>query len=391
MPNRYISSVMQQDNLSIWLWFGFIASLGSFYVFPPGKLVNNIYYAGVLAPALFILCSQWRIYLTNRVVMLAGLLLTYFALSTWWGSNAGGAAFIKSLKYVCYIILYMFSIAYLYQRENDFWRAIAGVLLIAAVGVLINYYEWCYKGSCSDRMFGFVSFHNAVDLGIAYGFLSVLSILAFIKSQYFRVFFVVMGLFFMWAATLTGTRMAVLATFTALATMVLITRRKQGLIILGLVFLSGIFLLDSELLHRFSDIKLDQPRFLIWRQALTETDNPWIGLGLFSSFRLHVDKLGITYTTTHSIYAGTFLLGGIIALAILALLYLQALKDLWVSASASLSLLIYAGVASFTHGTKLIGHPQDYWLFWWFPFGLALAEVVRNSKPPLSANGLVSD
>ena len=386
MTNRYLESIFRQETLSLWLWCGFIAFLGGFYVFPPGKLVNNIFYAGVLIPALFFLYEKRPVYLRNRVIMLAGLLLTYFALSSWWGTNAGVAAFLKSLKYVCYILLYIFSIAYLYQSEEYFWRAIAGVLLIACVGVFINYYVWCYQDSCNGRMFGFVSFQNAVDLGIAYGFLVVLSILAFFKSQYYRKFFVAMGLFFIWALGLTGTRMAVLATFIALATIALMAGRNHRLMISGVVALSAIFFLDSELLDRFLDIRLNQPRFLIWQQALVTADNPWIGLGLFSSFRLPVSELGFNYTTTHSLYVGTFLLGGGIAFAILVLLYLQALKNLWVSSPISLSLLIYAGVASFTHGTKLIGHPEDYWLFWWFPFGLAIGEAIRSATSMSSTN-----
>ncbi len=376
-----------------WLVVGLCIFMAAFYVLPPGKMLNNVYYALALPPALFLIIKEREVFSGSFIGATILLLLAYVSVSTWWGDNASLKQWLHSLKHFFYVICFIFAISYLYRRPNDFWLVLRIVLLAACIGGGINVWEWYFEGHAHGRLAGKVAPQNSVDLGVAYGFAALLAVSAFFMDHRFRWLHAVFSVLLIIALFMTQTRVAIVAFVVSVLPFFILPSFRRQAFVMGALLLSMIIIgVYSGYFERFtlalSGASGIQARVWIWEEVfrmVKEQSILW-GAGLNTPTEFYVPKLKRTpFTTTHNLFVGTFFIGGAIALLLVATLLFQAFwgaikKILGAANPLPFSLLVYAVLASLAHGTRIIGQPSDVWMFWWLPIGVALAVVVSQRQ-----------
>jgi O-antigen ligase len=111
------------------------------------------------------------------------------------------------------------------------------------------------------------------------------------------------------------------------------TRRNLAIVATLAVVLGLVFFLTPVgdlLLARFEEMGTQSGlRFSIWRHTLAEiADHPWLGRGFDYGLEF-INYSGEHITTTHSVYLGSLLKGGIIGLLLLLAVIASGLWRAW--------------------------------------------------------------
>jgi len=114
--------------------------LAGFFLLPSGKALNNVYYALVLAPALFLLrAADWRWLAGSHTWRLAMLLLGYLTLSGLWSMGFTFDDWLHEAKALPYLAVYLAVLACVCRRRSAAWeRLLRAVVLAAVVGTLVS-------------------------------------------------------------------------------------------------------------------------------------------------------------------------------------------------------------------------------------------------------------
>ncbi|WP_141215506.1 O-antigen ligase [Hahella sp. CCB-MM4] len=352
------------------------------------KLINNLFYVGVLLPMFIIIFRTPPRFRENRLLLLIAGVLFYFAFSTFWGDQPYVEKWGQSLRHIVYILLYIAAVSMVFQRDRWFWSVVKFISITAGVGLTINLYF--FVSGNKDRMYGVVSYENAVDLGVAYGFASILLLSAIIECKFLKRWSIPLLIYLIVGMMLTETRTALIG-FCLASVVILIKnmRIKHMLVCVSAMVVILIVAWQFGLLERFHLPSLNSdrpiPRFLVWHEIWQEVKDQGAllsGIGYHSRIGVTVVELRETFSTTHSLYVGSFMLGGILGLS---LVLCVVLYTYWLGIRQSysggswftLGLLVYGTFCGLTHGTRILGHPGDNWLFWWFPVALVMPPLLQ--------------
>ena len=110
---------------------------------------------------------------------------------------------------------------------------------------------------------------------------------------------------------------------------------------------------------------------------------PWLGRG-FSYELDFINYSGEHITTTHSVYMGALLKGGIVGLllllAVIACGQWQAWRKRRSDSRYSLAILFYALVFMASQGMFIISNPRETWVLFWLPLGIALSNGLAEKR-----------
>ena len=159
--------------------------------------------------------------------------------------------------------------------------------------------------------------------------------------------------------------------------------RRNLLIAAALAVLVALLLVMTPvgdmLLARFEELGTQSGlRLSIWHHTLSEmASQPWLGRG-FSYELDFINYSGEHITTTHSVYMGALLKGGIVGL--LLLLAIIACGLLWQAWRKRHTDSRYSLAILFTwclwprRRMFIISNPRETWVLFWLPLGIALSK-----------------
>ena len=109
---------------------------------------------------------------------------------------------------------------------------------------------------------------------------------------------------------------------------------------------------------------------------------PWLGRGF--DYELNFTNYsGEHITTTHSVYLGALLKGGIIGLALLLAVIAGGLWQAWrkqQDGRYGLAIFIYALIFMASQGMFIISNPRESWPLFWLPLGIALSGGLKAKR-----------
>ncbi|WP_437889121.1 O-antigen ligase family protein [Phytobacter sp. V91] len=165
----------------------------------------------------------------------------------------------------------------------------------------------------------------------------------------------------------------------------LLTTRNISICAIIAVIFAGLFIftpVGDLLLARFEALGTQSGlRLSIWQHTLQEVSSHWwLGRG----FTFDLDFLnysGEHITTTHSVYLGTLLKGGIVGLFTFIIVIVCglvfAIRKHFKDKRFESALFIYALIFISSQGMFIISNPRESWILFWLP----LAIVISNSLP----------
>lgn len=117
--------------------------------------------------------------------------------------------------------------------------------------------------------------------------------------------------------------------------------------------------------------------------AVGDTSQPWLGRG-FSYELDFINYSGEHITTTHSVYMGALLKGGIVGLLLLLAIIACGLWQAWrkrhTDSRYSLAILFYALVFMASQGMFIISNPRETRVLFWLPLGIALSKGLAEKR-----------
>ena len=165
--------------------------------------------------------------------------------------------------------------------------------------------------------------------------------------------------------------------------------RRNLLIAAALAVLVALLLVMTPvgdmLLARFEELGTQSGlRLSIWHHTLSEmASQPWLGRG-FSYELDFINYSGEHITTTHSVYMGALLKGGIVGLLLLLAVIACGLWQAWRKRRSdsrySLAILFYALVFMASQGMFIISNPRETWVLFWLPLGIALSKGLAEKR-----------
>ncbi|HBV4469113.1 TPA: O-antigen ligase family protein [Klebsiella aerogenes] len=165
--------------------------------------------------------------------------------------------------------------------------------------------------------------------------------------------------------------------------------RRNLLIIGALLVLIGLVLcltpVGDMLLTRFEELGTQSGlRLSIWHHTLMEiADQPWLGRGFGYELNF-INYSGEHITTTHSVYLGSLLKGGIIGLLLLLAVIVCGLHQAWRKrhddSRYSLAIMLYALIFMASQGMFIVSNPRETWVLFWLPLGIALSKSVLKER-----------
>ena len=167
------------------------------------------------------------------------------------------------------------------------------------------------------------------------------------------------------------------------------TRRNLAIVATLAVVLGLVFFLTPVgdlLLARFEEMGTQSGlRFSIWRHTLAEiADHPWLGRGFDYGLEF-INYSGEHITTTHSVYLGSLLKGGIIGLLLLLAVIASGLWRAWCKRRGdsrySLAIFMYALIFMASQGMFIVSNPRETWVLFWLPLGIALSNSLTAKRP----------
>ncbi len=382
--------------------------LAGFFLLPSGKALNNVYYALVLAPAVFLLRgADWRWLAGSKMWRLAMLLLTYLTLSGLWSAGFTFDDWLHEAKGLPYMAVYMAVLVCVCVRRPAAWeRLLRAVVLAAVLGTLISAALYYRALPWTARL----EFHGAVynpnESATLIGgclMLVLFHILPAARGRWWQAGWLLAALVLAAGIVLTGSRMPLAAAVvcTGLGFALRGQWRLLGLLAAGGTLALGLLLVDGVHDRRAVE-RGDSYRLAIWQQfAARVAHSPWLGEGVLTDDTTQIAARDagappLTMNHPHSVYLATALYGGLPALGLLAALVAAAL---WQGVAAArcgepawLLVLLVGLLCMLTDGDRLLHAPRGIWFYFWLPVGVLMArQMASRNRHPLSAWPVTGD
>ncbi len=392
------TSSSKLDKLESFVFYALAVFVAGFYLLPPGKFHNNIYYAFVLLPGLALLWRERKRIQLGAPLFILLAYLCYTALSSLWSTpdrQEPGASF----KYAFYIFM-LFALLALVIHQNDKLRArfLRITYLAASIAAITNIILWYSEHPINSRLYGAIGINECIGLGVSYGFAALLaySELATCQKRYEVVTSGFALIILLSATLLTQSRLALGCAIGSILVISLFQRNKRIAIIatVASLVIALVFIIEPSLLSRHTrliDKALDDQniaRLHIWMSLLDKMDGNWLfGHGLNTQLNNHVAELGRKYATAHNVYIGQLFLSGLVGVALLLMLGLKCLLSSFKllnnqNLSIGIATTVFATLCMSGQYTYLLDHPNEIWINILIPLAVALSfSLVNPTKP----------
>ncbi|MEA3220957.1 O-antigen ligase family protein [Immundisolibacter sp.] len=367
--------------------------LAGFFLLPSGKALNNVYYALVLAPALFLLRgADWRWLAGSNMWRLAMLLLAYLTLSGLWSAGFTFDDWLHEAKALPYLAVYLAVLACVCVRRPAAWeRLLRGVAVAAVVGTLLSvalYYRAVPWPARLEFQAAVYNANEGATLLAGCLMLVLFHILPAARGRWRQAGWLLAALVLATGIVLTGSRMPLAAAVACTAVGFALRRQWR---LLGLLAAAGALALGLLLVEgghgRPALERGDSYRLAIWQQfAARVAHRPWLGEGVLTDDTTQIAAPDpgappLTMNHPHSVYLATALYGGLPALGLLAAVVASALWQGMLAARhgqpAWLLVLLVGLLCMLTDGDRLLHAPRGIWFYFWLPVGVLLATQAQ--------------
>ncbi len=367
-------------------------------IFNGSTKTNNLLHLAILFFIFHVIVNKKAVYdLRTNPVLIRGLLLVaaflfYFTLSNLWSADPGNIT--ATLTHSIYILFYITMTAMVLSspdRKTILGLIILGFSVVFTWLLISNFQVILHRGPVTNHN---PTAENVIDLSGLACIALILSISLYQETKNKLLFpCMVLFIFFILLTQSRGPFLSLIIAYVIGKGLPGLTRKNIA-ISLAIIILSVIFIETTELgtlirLRAEEAYTQSFLRFSIWKHSLELFSGHYL-IGNGFSYQLHfINYSGEHIHTTHSLYIGTLLKGGIIGGGLLLSLLIYslniALKTLKQGYHCGAILMIFSMLFYTTQGMFVIGNPQEFWYLFWFPVGYAL------SSSPLSSpdNGVI--
>lgn len=378
--------------------------LAGFFLLPSNKALNNVYYALVLAPALFLLRgTDWRWLAGSGLWRVAMLLLAYLTVSGLWSADVEMGNWLQEAKGLPYLAVYLAVLACVCARRPKAWGWLLRALVVAAVvGTVFSAIAFYSKWPLTWRIRYYGALYQPVEAATVLGcclLVALEHLLPASSERWRKAFWLACAAVIAAGIGLTGSRMPLAAALLCIALGLVLRRQWRLLVIMGaLAGLAGALVAHTDA-ARLAMQRGDSLRLAIWQHYLPRVaDRPWLGEGLLTdeTTQLPPGNAGPAPTLIlhpHNVYLATALYGGLPALAMLLVMIALALRQGWRGAMRGgpvwLLVLLFALLCMMTDGDRLLNAPRAIWFYFWLPVGVLIAQdAVARAGMATVATGL---
>nr|WP_282571425.1 O-antigen ligase family protein [Methylonatrum kenyense] len=371
-------------NLLTWLVAIFASG---FIVFSSSRLHRDVLYFAVFLPFLvFSTREQWRLILQNTGIRLLAALFLFLLLSLAWGPGEDQIDPFDRFRWAVLSLIY-FSVVLVAASEDSRVLVKLGLVLSIAACAAVLWSSFQFYGTANGlqgRVYNHLFYSDnpirgSVGLAFAGALAGLLlftekSLSPWMKALFGATFvFVVLFLFL-------GQSRGLLLALGAAMGVAFIVHGRLKWIALGAIAV-GIALIASELLfgpgrsfiERGATYRLD-----IWQAALLPgLEAPFFGHGLSVEREIFVESVGKTFYSPHNLFLVAFLLGGLVALALLVLLVVFAVSRAYRHRRDWEYRVVLGLIAFGVINVSLTGHEIIYrvephvWVSFFLPLALA--------------------
>lgn len=370
------------DRGMVYLYAVFIAG---YFLLPMASGHRRLYYVLVLPAVLLIWRELADFYRDN---LLAGLLLLYAAYmmsSLLWTADFQAGAALAALGLSCCVLSFCYLTGYLWIRQAQRMDRLAHrATWLAAAAALVSIVVWfIHHPFPISRLEPLGVMHHQNKAGSAYGVFLVLCMHYVFtdRGRSNRLVYGALALALLSLVIFTQSRTAMTAVCTGL--LVLIGYRALAVAALGVATLWALMAANPNIwLTRVGDFSF---RPGIWEQVLADMQGYWwFGHGYLVDPA--VQAYGKLFAHAHNSYLSTLRDGGLVGLALLALILAVAASWAWQlyrqrGERIYLALLVYGMTSVSMDYDRLLVQPKEIWLFFWLPVALIMAAYPARHGP----------
>lgn len=315
------------------------------------------------------------------------LFLVYFSVSNLWGDKPSNIE--STLTHSVYLLLFLAMLVNTLDSKNRHTvliSCIVGLFLLCVYCLVFEYHSIIVFRKVSNHHPGP---ENVIDLAGYAAIGVILCLIVFREKRKKLVLFAIPV--FLGVMVISQSRGPIIALILSLfITLPFRNINKKNIVysIVTIVILSAALLYSSMgelIIKRFSELYVQSfLRLSIWSHTLQMvSEAPFFGHG-FNDHLTFVNYSGEHIRTTHSVYLGTLLKGGVVGLALLILILQQGLKSLLNSVKEGqhfeLSLYLFMMIFYLSQGIFVISNPTEYWYLFWFPLAFGLVGKRREQS-----------
>lgn len=377
------------------MWF-FIFSSFLFFsaIFCGFTKVNNLFHIAIVLFYLGVIFNPdlKKVFFTMLInkkyfFIFTCLFFIYYSLTNIWGGNARNLT--STLTHGFYLFTYL-SLLIIFL-ENEKTRYVTLKCIVMGVSVLCLYTLFTDPVLLMSRRVteSNPGPSNVIDLAGYCGISILIALLIFNKCKDYIMILCVLSMVIVMFLTLS--RGPIISFFVALLLLIRITNvsnRSLFIMLFTILFFSGVmhyYDIFEKLVNRFTDVIYSGGvRMDIWSHALgLVKDNLFFGQGVEYELSF-VNKLNESITTTHSIYIGVLLKGGIIGSVLFLLMIfsgvVSGVKQFIRGERYGLAILIFMLIFISSQGMFVIGNPNEQWILFWLPLAIAMSNLNPADK-----------
>jgi O-antigen ligase len=355
--------------------------------------VNNLFHisAFFFLLALVSRAELRQIWLNRRAaskgIALAACFLAYYSASNLWGGTPDDTA--SALTHSAYILIYLgllVSVLDSPRRNLLLCAVIAGITLLCLYLAWGDYHQIYTLRETSDINPGP---RNVIDLAGYAALGIILSLMVFRDTQQKKVLLAIPLLFaFMVLTQSRGPLIALLAALALTTSYRALNKKSVMFIVAAMIFTAGVVLWSSigeMLITRFTQLYQQSfVRMSIWRHSFSLIEQaPFFGYG-FDRELTFTNYTGEFIHTTHSLYLGALLKGGLVGFSLFAglLTFGARLAVVHLKAGRRLEAALYLFMLIFycSQGMFVIANPAEFWYLFWFPLAMVFAQPTSMAR-----------
>ena len=318
----------------------------------------------------------------HLTLFLTALMIIYYAIANIWGGTLEAARSV--LTHGTYIIVYLLILTTLLEdaksRHFVLISLVAGITLLSIYTLITDYSLVMKSRLVSPDNPGP---QNVIDLAgyCGIGILIACMLLKETKKHIYYIPIIIMLIMMLFTQS-RGPIMALAIAFILTLHRTILTRRNVmlcGIVVLILAAVCSFTPVGEMLLGRFEVVgEQSGLRLSIWHETLRElTNHFWLGRG-YEYQLTFTNYNGQHISTTHSIYFGALLKGGIVGLALFLAVITSglwlALKKFHRHDRYDVAIFIFALIFMASQGMFIINNPRESWMLFWLPLGLILSR-----------------
>jgi len=352
--------------------------------------VNNLFHiSGVLFLIALAISSDIRKKTLHRKnirigVFTIGVFAIYFGISNLWGGNDETlrSAFTHGLYITIYTIMLVSMLEDERYRHRAMTAIVSGLTVLSVYTLFTDFNLVLHLRQVSETNPGPT---NVIDLA---GYCAIGCLLSFIlykeKTQLLYLLPVIPLFTLLLLTQSRGPFIALIVSLVIFFHVRTIVRKHliiTAAAIIALALILSYTQVGEQFLSRFEALRQQSGlRLSIWAHTLELIkSNIWFGKG----FNYNLDFInysGEHITTTHSIYIGAFLKGGIIGLALFLVIINYGLLCAWFkfinNRRLEASIFLFSIIFMMSQGMFIINNPRESWILFWLP----LAVVISNTN-----------